>query len=115
MDVVGRVQVQALAQLVGEATVAQAAEVGDVVHQLPAGQVLIQGQLAGQVADAAADLQAVGAAVHPQDLGPPAGGPDQVEQQPDGGRLAGAVGAEEPEHLARPHGQVQAGDPRLRP
>src|SRR3954468_17790583 len=43
----------------------------------------------------------------------PAGGMQEVEQLADGGRLAGAVGAEEPEHLASldRHGHVL--DPAL--
>src|SRR5262249_39039683 len=38
-----------------------------------------------------------------------AGGPDQVEQQPDRGGLPGAVGAQEPVHLAGVDPQVEAG------
>jgi hypothetical protein len=49
--------------------------------------------------------------------GPPGGRPDQPEQQPDGGRLAGPVGPEEAEHLARLDDQLQPvhGDRRPEP
>ncbi len=40
-------------------------------------------------------------AIEPEDLRPSARRAAQCEQQPDGGRLSGAVGPEEADHLAR--------------
>ena len=48
----------------------------------------------------------------PEDADPPLGRPDQAHEHPQGRRLAGAVGAEQAEHLAAAHleGQVADGD-----
>ena len=45
----------------------------------------------------------------------PDGRVEEAEQQPDEGGLAGAVGAEQPDHLAGAHLEVHAGDRRERP
>ena len=83
---------------------AQVAQVGQqLARRLPA----VHHEVAGQVTDAAAQRNAVGARVAAEDSDVAGGRADQVEQQPDRGRLAGAVGAEVPEHLARTHGQVE--------
>jgi ABC-type cobalamin/Fe3+-siderophores transport system ATPase subunit len=42
------------------------------------------------------------------DEGTPGGWPDQVEQQADGGGLAGAVGPQVAKHLAWLHGEAEA-------
>src|SRR5690606_29208282 len=65
-------------------------------------------EVPGQVADPAADLDAVGARVAAQDEDLARGAADEVEQDADGGRLARAVGAEEAEDLAGADPQVQA-------
>jgi hypothetical protein len=46
---------------------------------------------------------------------PPAGRPDQVEQQPDGGRLAGAVGPENPNTWPGRTARSSSAIARLRP
>ena len=79
-------------------------------------QVLPAGEVGGELgrlhdrADPAHHLgQGVGhRAAEQRHLAP--GGRGQAEQHPDRGGLAGAVGAEEPVHLARAHREVQVGD-----
>ena len=73
-------------------------------HQLDVlgrGAVVVEVQLAGQVADAPAQRHAVAARVVAEHADRPGGRADEVEQQPDGRRLPGAVGPDEAEHLAR--------------
>ena len=76
---------------------AERAQIPEVVR---AGQFGVDGHLAGKVADQAPGLEALPVAVEAADGGRPAGGTDEVEQQPDGGGLARAVRPEEPHHLA---------------
>ena len=82
-------------------------------EHLPAGQVLVQAILAGQVADAAPHPQAVGTAVQTQHPGVAAAGAQQIQQQPDRGGLARPVGPEKPEDLALGHLQIDPLDPLL--
>jgi len=100
-------RVEALDQLIADGGIDPSAQRGEVVQDGSAGQLGMQREVAGQEADAAADLPAVGAAVQVEQRGRPRGRPDQVEQQPHRRRLAGAVGAEEPEDLAAPHLEVE--------
>jgi hypothetical protein len=46
--------------------------------------------------------------VETEHLGPARVGPQEAEQYPDGGGLAGAVGPQEPVHLAGCHGEIEA-------
>ena len=50
-----------------------------------------------------------------EQLGPAGVGPQQAQQDPDGGGLAGPVGAEEPVYLAGPHLQVEPVEGRVGP
>ena len=87
-----------------------AAQVGEVEQRVAPGEVRIQTQLTGQVAAARLDRQGVAAAVQPEDERAAFRGPDEVQQHADGGRLAGPVGAEEAEDLARPDLEVEPDD-----
>ena len=79
----------------------------DAQHLAAAEPRLVPEQL-GQVADSAADRDlAQRAAEHPALA---AGRIDQAQQELDGGRLARAVGPEEPEHLAARHGHREPGE-----
>jgi hypothetical protein len=103
----GQIQLQPLGQPVDAGGRHPAAQVAEEDQQLPGGLAAAQGQLAGQVADATAQPGAAGARIlaqHPHGAG---GGPQQVQQQPDGGGLAGPVGAQVPEHLPGLDCQVQ--------
>ena len=77
-----------------------AAQVGEVLDRLAAGQLVVQRELARQVAEAPVDRDRVDGRVDAEDARPPGRRPDVVEQGPDRRRLAGAVGAEEAERLA---------------
>ena len=75
-------------------------EVGEVLDRLTPGEPVVQRELTRQIADAPMDGHRIDGRLHAEDAGTPAGGPDEVEQGPDRGRLARPVGPEEPEHLA---------------
>ena len=74
------------------------------------GEPLVEGEVPRDVPDAAMHLDDVAVAVQAEDLGRAGGGPEVVEQHADGRGLARAVGAEEPEDLARLHLEVDIGD-----
>ena len=65
-----------------------------------AGQLGIERHLTREIADAAACLESLTLTVEAENRRAAAGRPHEIEQHADGGRLAGAVGAEEAEHLA---------------
>ena len=71
------------------------------------GEVLPEAEPLRHVAEPPAG-RAGGRAAEQQD--PPGRRPQQAEEQPDEGGLAGAVGAEEADHLAGSHLEVHAGD-----
>ena len=95
-----RVDVEALDEVLLVRPVDAAAQVGEVVERLAAGELVVERELAGQVAEAAMDGDRVLGRVDPEDRRPPARRADVVEQGADRRRLAGAVGAEEAERLA---------------
>src|SRR5215211_2056095 len=72
-------------------------------------QVGVQGRLLEDEADVAAYLVAFGGHVEAGHPGRALGGVGQGAEDLDGGRLAGAVGAEKAERLPRTHVQVDAG------
>src|SRR5262249_42675372 len=69
--------------------------------------VLVEAQLAGQVGDVPAGPDAVVPAVVAGDGGPARGRLEKAEQEAERGRLAGAVGAEQPERFAGGDAQVE--------
>src|SRR5256714_1638808 len=77
---------------------------------LACGHGVPRAQSLGHVADPAADLTGGAAEVGTRDGGLPAVRHDQRGEHPQGGGLAGAVGAEEAEDLAFPHPEVDATD-----
>jgi hypothetical protein len=105
----GPVQVgaEALGQRVAAPAIDPAAQLAQVVEDHRARQLRIQAEVTGEVADAAADLQGVGVRVETQQRCGARGGADEVQQQPHRGRLPGAVGAQEAEHLTALHLEVQ--------
>jgi hypothetical protein len=82
----------------------QPVQPGEVLELVPDPHLRVQPSLLRQVADALAHLVVHGSAA-PADL---AGVRFQhAEDDPHGGGLAGAVGADEPEHLPLAHGERQ--------
>ena len=103
-------------------------EAGKEPDILVPGELEVGGELLGQISDQVPDQHRRGAGVVPEDTDRAGVGADQGGQHPDGGRLAGSVGAEQAEDLAgsdaerdpvdRLHGaeadaQVRAGDGQL--
>jgi len=72
------------------------------------GHVAVETWLGGHVADERPGLEAIGLAVVPENRGSARARPEEVEQQPNGGGLAGAVQAEEAERLPWLDGKVEA-------
>ena len=91
-----------------------AAQVREVVDRLPAGQLVVERELARQVAQAPMDGDRIGGRVDAEHRRPPARRADVVEQGADRRRLAGAVRAEEAEGLALVDGQVDVDDAPVR-
>jgi len=90
-----------------DGTAVEAREIREVVT---GAQVAINGQVAGQVSDETPCGETVAMAVDAEDRRAPAGRPQQIEQQPDRRRLAGAVGSEQSDDLALLGGEAQPVD-----
>ncbi len=96
----GGVQVEPLAQLVPAGRVSAAAQPGEQVDRLAAGQVRPQLDVARDVGQAAVQADRVGPGVAAEQPGPPGVGAQHAEQDPDRGGLPGAVRPEEPVDVA---------------
>jgi len=104
-------EVEGLEEFVGSPTgVLPAHPVGaTLADQLVAATLLMaRGVALADVPDAAAYVATVGDHVVPGDLGRAGRRRDQGGKHPQGGRLAGAIGAEERDELARGDLQVEA-------
>jgi hypothetical protein len=84
--------------------VVEAAEHDEV---LAAAEHLVHRRVLAEEPDPVAHLRRLAGHVEPGDLGAPAVEPQQGGQDPHGGGLAGAVGAEQPADGALPHRQVE--------
>ena len=100
LELPARVEVEARDQIGLVGRVDAAAQVGEVLDRLAAGQLVVERELARQVAEPAMDRDRVDGRLDAEHRRPPARRPEVVEQRPDRRRLAGAVGAEEAEGLA---------------
>jgi len=78
------------------------------LDRLLSGQAGVEPHVARQVSHVPACLERLPLAVEPEDARRACRRPDQVEQQPDRRRLAGAVRPEKPEDLPRLHPKVQS-------
>ena len=78
-----------------------AVELGEIVEITCGGEIRVDRQLARKIANPPPRLEGVAPAVEAEHARASARRSQQVEQQPDRRRLAGAVGAEEPVDLAR--------------
>ncbi len=85
-----------------------AVELRRVEQVLPAGHLVVEAHVVGQVAGQPLDGDGIPHRVVAQHPDPAFGGLGQAQEHQDGGRLAGPVGAEQPEDLTGPHLQVQA-------
>jgi hypothetical protein len=103
----GRVQLEPLEQLRAAALVQPAAEAAEQIDRLAAGQVGPEVDVSGHVREPAVERDGIAQRIAAQEPRLARIGAQQAEQNPDRGRLPGAVRAEEPVHLAGLHGQVQ--------
>jgi hypothetical protein len=96
-------EIEALCQLLRLFPRGPTAQMGEVGEELPGSQTVVQGKVAGQIADSAPDGHALASGVETEQADAPGVGPDQVQQQADRGGLSGAVWPEEPEDLTSLH------------
>ena len=92
---------EALDELFAVGPVDVAAQAGQGVELLAAGQAVVEPEVAREVADVTSRLHAVRTSVPAEQRGSARRRADEVEQQADRGALAGAVRTEEAEDLAR--------------
>src|SRR5690606_16208621 len=90
------------------ARIEAAPEPAEQVDDLAAAEGGPQGHVAGYVGETAVQAGGVPPRIAAEQRHRSAVGAQQTQQDPDGGGLAGAVGAEETVHLARGHGEVEA-------
>ena len=110
LEAAAGIELEPLDEVADVRPVDPATQVPEVVDGLPARQPVVQVEFAGQIADAAVDGDRVDRRLDAEDLGPPRRRPDQVEQNPHRGRLAGAVRAQEAEDLARGDLEIELDD-----
>ena len=108
-----RVDVEAGDQVALVGAVDATPQVGEVLERLAPGELVVERELAGQVADPPVDGHRVGGRLDAEDPCAPARRPDVVEQCTDRRRLAGAVRPEETEGLALVYDQVDVDDPAV--
>ena len=107
-DPLRRIELEAFDQLLPALLVDAAVRRADHVEALAAGQAGPQRDIAGDVGQAPVQPRGLAPRVGAEQFDVTAGGPDQPEQDADGGGLARAVGAEEAMDLARTHREVEA-------
>ena len=74
------------------------------------GQVVVEAEALGHVADAPLHVLRLAAHVEAEHARPARGGGEQAAEHADGGGLARAVAAQQAEHLAFPHGEAEVVD-----
>src|SRR5256886_11142318 len=94
------VELETVDQLPEVRMVNATAQVGEVLEDLAARQIRIEGRLAGHVADETLDFQRLLPAIEPRDLRRAGVAVQQGHQQADGRRLPRTVGPEEAEDIA---------------
>jgi hypothetical protein len=88
-------------------------QAGEVGQELACREAVVQAQVAREIPDPPSQAY-VPSRIEAEELDPAARGPDQVEHEPDGRRLAGAVRAEEAEDLGFADLELEVGDAQLR-
>ena len=106
-DLLVRIEVEAGDQLVAVGLVDLPVNPPEQVQRLGTGQRGPEVGFPGDVGEAAVRLHRSGPAVEAEDLAAPRRGLRQAQQEADRRRLAGAVGAEVADHLARPDLEVE--------
>ena len=114
LEAPARVEVEALDELRPVGLVDSAAQVAEVLERLGAGQPVVEGEFAGEVTDAAVDGRRVRRGFDLEDIGLAARRPDQIQENPDRGRLARTVGSQEAEDFALLDLEVDIDDPAVR-
>src|SRR5690606_33988371 len=84
-----------------------AVEPGDVAQVLARAELVVETDLIGQIADAGLHAERAASRIEPEHAHAPRRRLGEPEQHQDRRRLAGAVRAEQPEHLAAPDGQIK--------
>ncbi len=104
----GEVQTQALREGFDHARFDRPADLGEVAQERAALHASFQAQLSRHESDASSQRRAAGTRRLPEHSDLAVGGPDHIQQQPQGRRLARAVGADEAEDRSSRDGQIQA-------
>ena len=84
-----------------------AVHLADELQDLAAAQVVVENRIVRQIPDAPLQLDAIRLAIEPVDRDRAAARNQNAHQHADGGRFAGAVRAEEAEHLAPLDGEFE--------
>ena len=113
-DGTGEVQVEALCQTLDRPGRDGPADLSEVLQQRAPLDATFQAELAGDVADPAAQLRSCRSRILPEHGDLTGGRADDVEQQSQGCCLAGPIGADEPEHAAPLNPQVESVQRRVR-
>ena len=108
-----RIEIEPLDEIGDVGAVHPAAQVGEVLDRVGAGQPVVEVELARQVADPPVDGDRVARRLDAEHLGATGGRSDEIEQDPHHRRLAGAIGSEEPEDLALGDVEVDVDDPAM--
>ena len=108
---VGEIEVrQELLRALARAAAAEVVEPPEHVEVLEAGQVLVDGRVLARQADPLPEARGLAKDVDSGDARAPLVGLEERGQDPDGGRLAGAVRAEQPEDGPSRHVQVDTAE-----
>src|SRR5690606_12557478 len=106
-DLLVEIEVESLGETFDAVPADATAEVPQVGQELACRLVAVDREVARQVSDTPSQLHALGAGIEPQHGDLAGVGAEEVQEEAYRRRLAGAVGAEEPEYLAPPHLQIQ--------
>ena len=104
------VETEPLHELGDVGDISPSSEVGEILDGLGACQAVVQRELAREVADPTVNLDGVGGRFDPEDRSPPRARTDEVEKDPDGGRLAGAIRPQEAEDLTGNNVEIDVDD-----
>src|SRR5207248_4660112 len=94
------IELEAVDELLEIGVIDTSTQMGEVLEDLPARQIGIESRLTGHVADEALGLQRLLPAIESGDSRRAGVGVQESHQQPDGRRLACAIGAQETEDVA---------------
>src|SRR5207302_9764827 len=107
------VELEALDELLEVRVIDASPQVCEVLEDLPARQIWIEGRLSRHIAGETLDLQRLLPAIEPGDSRRAGVGVQQGHQQPDGRRLACTIGTQETEDIPLFDRERDLGDPAL--